>query len=192
MADEGAGQWAGGQGTRAASEGAASSARGGAFDEAGPGHATAMAAIVSAAESGHALGGLGCDARAEQAATGGTAPARVSVAAHQRSGAAPEQLPALGSADWHAAGRAGLPRPQARPVPAAAQPEGLCSARRVTDLTQLDSLVLLDLASCSLLKHTWCADSSPCLLRPNHHIKMHASNEVQCCKAPKALTNAYA
>ena len=120
MAHEDAGQWAGGQGTTS-SEGAASSARGGAFDEAGPGHATAMAAIVSAAEGSLKLGGLDCDARAGQAATGGTAPAQASAAAHQRSGAAPEPLPALGSADWHAAGCAGLPRPQARPGPAVAQ-----------------------------------------------------------------------
>ena len=120
LADEGDGRWAGGQDTRVASEGAASSARWGAFDEAGPGHATAMAAVVSAAEGSHELGRIDCDARAEQAA-----PEQASVAAHQRNGAAPEQLPALGSADWHAAGCAGLPRPQARLDPMAAQPKGI-------------------------------------------------------------------
>ena len=163
VADEDAGHWAGGQGRTAASKGAASSAREGAFYEAGPGHATAMAAIVSAAEGSHELGGLDCDARAEQAATGGTAPAQASAAAHQRSGAAPEQLPALGSAGWHAAGCAGLPRPQACTGPIAVHPKCLSPACCVVDLTQRDSLSFLEFALCSLVSHTWCADSCCCL-----------------------------
>ena len=114
VADENAGEWAGGQDATAASEGAASSMRGGAFDEAGPGHATDMAAIVSAAEGSHALGGLEHAAHAPPAA----ANAQACAAAYQRSETTPERV--LGSAKRHAAGCAGPPSPQARPGPAAA------------------------------------------------------------------------
>ena len=93
----------------------AAASKGGASSLAGVGgeghdHAAELAAIVSAAEDGRSFGS---PAPPQQPPAACSSPAHARSAA--RAGGEQDQLPALGSADWQAAGRIGPSTAQARP-----------------------------------------------------------------------------